>query len=103
MRKRGNKKKEEKTMLNIQTDHEICMMEVKGDILTIGAEIGGVINSLYNQISSEEGREFFKDVIKVIVNDYPCTWKLDETTKDVKIDGKAMEAILRKMRGEERG
>lgn len=78
-------------------------MEVKGDILTIGAEIGCVIHHLYNQISSEEGRELFKDVIKVIVNDYPCTWKLDEAPKGVKIDGKAMEAILRKMRGEERG
>ena len=103
MRKRGNKKKEEKTMLNIQTDHEICMMEVKGDILTIGAELGSAIHCLYNQIPREEGRELFKDVIKVIVNDYPCTWELDETTKGVKIDGKAMEAILRKMRGEERG
>ena len=44
-------------MLNIQVDRGIYRMEVKGDILTIGAEIGGVINSLYNQISSEEGRE----------------------------------------------
>ena len=90
-------------MLNIQKDHEICMMEVKGDILTIGAELGSVIHHLYNQIPSEEGRELFKDVIKVIVNDYPCTWELDEAPKGVKIDGKAMEAILRKMRGEERG
>ena len=90
-------------MLHIQADQGICRLEVKGDILTIGAEIGCVIHHLYNQISSEEGRELFKDVIKVIVNDYPCTWKLDETTEGVKIDGKAMEAILRKMRGEERG
>ena len=46
-------------MLNIQVDQEICRMEVKGDILTIGAEIGCVIHSLYNQISSEEGRETY--------------------------------------------
>lgn len=90
-------------MLHIQVDRGIYRMEVKGDILTIGAEIGGVINSLYNQISSEEGRELFKDVIKYTVNDYEETWELDETPKGVKIDGKAMEAILRKMRGEERG
>ena len=90
-------------MLNIQVDRESTMLEVKGDILQIGAELGGVIHYLYNQIPSEEGRELFKDVIKVIVNDYPCTWELDETPKVVKIDGKAMEAILRKMRGEERG
>lgn len=90
-------------MLHIQADQGICRIEAKGDILTIGAELGSAIHHLYNQITSEEGRELFKDVIKVIVNDYPCTWKLDETTKGVKIDGKAMEAILRKMRGEERG
>ena len=90
-------------MLHIQADQGICRMEAKGDILTIGAELGSVIHYLYNQIPSEEGRELFKDVIKVIVNDYPCTWELDETPKVVKIDGKAMEAILRKMRGEERG
>ena len=90
-------------MLNIQVDRGICRLEVKGDILTIGAELGSVIHHLYNQIPSEEDREIFKDVIKVIVNDYPCTWKLDEAPKGVKIDGKAMEAILRKMRGEERG
>lgn len=90
-------------MLNIQVDRESTMLEMKGDILTIGAELGRAIHCLYNQISREEGRDLFKYVIKVIVNDYPCTWKLDETTKGVKIDGKAMEAILRKMRGEERG
>ena len=90
-------------MLHIQVNRGICRLEVKGDILTIGAELGRVIHYLYNQIPSEEGRELFKDVIKVIVNDYPCTWKLDEAPKGVKIDGKAMEAILRKMRGEERG
>ena len=90
-------------MLHIQADQGICRLEVKGDILQIGAELGSVIHYLYNQIPSEEGRELFKDVIKVIVNDYPCTWELDETPKVVKIDGKAMEAILRKMRGEERG
>lgn len=90
-------------MLNIQVDQEICRMEVKGDILTIGAEIGCVIHHLYNQISSEEGRETFRKIIKYTVNDYEKTWELDETTKGVKIDGKAMEAILRKMRGEERG
>ena len=90
-------------MLNIQVDRESTMLEMKGDILTIGAELGSAIHCLYNQISREEGRDLFKYVIKVIVNDYPCTWKLDETTKGVKIDGKAMEAILRKMRGEERG
>lgn len=90
-------------MLNIQVDRESTMLEVKGDILQIGAELGSVIHHLYNQIPSEEGRELFKDVIKVIVNDYPCTWELDETPNGVKIDGKAMKAILRKMRGEERG
>ena len=90
-------------MLNIHCDQGRTMMEVRGDILQIGAELGSVIHYLYNQIPSEEGRELFKDVIKVIVNDYPCTWELDETPKVVKIDGKAMEAILRKMRGEERG
>ena len=90
-------------MLNIQADQGRTMLEVRGDILQIGAELGSVIHDIYNQIPSEEGRELFKDVIKVIVNDYPCTWELDETPKVVKIDGKAMEAILRKMRGEERG
>ena len=90
-------------MLNIHCEQGSTMLEVKGDILTVGAELGSAIHCLYNQISREEGRDLFKDVIKVIVNDYPCTWKLDETTKGVKIDGKAMEAILRKMRGEERG
>ena len=90
-------------MLNIHCDQGCTMLEVKGNILTICAELGSVIHHLYNQIPSEEGRELFKDVIKVIVNDYPCTWELDETTKGVRIDGKAMEAILRKMRGEERG
>lgn len=90
-------------MLNIQVDRESTMLEVKGDILQIGAELGSAIHCLYNQIPREEGRELFKDVIKVIVNDYPCTWELDEAPKGVKIDGKAMEAILRKMRGEERG
>lgn len=90
-------------MLNIQVDQGICRMEVKGDILTIGAEIGCVIHHLYNQISSEEGRETFRKIIKYTVNDYEKTWELDEAPKGVKIDGKAMEAILRKMRGEERG
>ena len=90
-------------MLNIQVDRGICRLEVKGDILAICAEIGCVIHSLYNQISSEEGRETFRKIIKYTVNDYPCTWELDEAPKGVKIDGKAMEAILRKMRGEERG
>ena len=90
-------------MLNIQVDQGRTMLEVRGDILQIGAELGSVIHHLYNQIPREKSREFFKDVIKVIVNDYPCTWELDETPKGVKIDGKAMEAILRKIRGEERG
>lgn len=90
-------------MLNIQADQGICRMEVKGDILTIGAEIGGVIHHLYNQISSEEGRATFRKIIKYMVNDYEETWELDEAPKGVKIDGKAMKAILRKMRGEERG
>ena len=90
-------------MLNIQVDRGICRLEVKGDILTIGAEIGCVIYSLYNQISSEKSRETFRKIIKYTVNDYEETWELDEAPKGVKIDGKAMEAILRKMRGEERG
>lgn len=90
-------------MLHIQADQGICRLEVKGNILTICAELGCVIHYLYNQIPSEEGRELFKDVIKYTVNDYPNTWELDETPNGVKIDGKAMKAILRKMRGEERG
>lgn len=90
-------------MLHIQADQGICRLEVKGDILTICAELSCVIHHLYNQIPSEEGRELFKDVIKYTVNDYEETWELDEAPKGVKIDGKAMEAILRKMRGEERG
>lgn len=90
-------------MLHIQADQGICRMELKGDILTIGAEIGYVIHHLYNQISSEEGRETFRKFIKYTINDYEKTWKLDEAPNGVKIDGKAMEAILRKMRGEERG
>ena len=90
-------------MLNIQADRGIGRLEVEGDILQIGAEIGCVIHSLYNQISSEEGRETFRKIIKYTVNDYEETWELDEAPKGVKIDGKAMEAILRKMRGEERG
>ena len=90
-------------MLHIQADQGICRMEVKGDILTIGAEIGCVIHHLYNQISSEKSRETFREIIKYTVNDYEKTWELDEAPKGVKIDGKAMEAILRKMRGEERG
>ena len=90
-------------MLNIQVDQEICRMEMKGDILTIGAEIGCVIHYLYNQIPSEEGRETFREIIKYTVNDYEKTWELDEAPKGVKIDGKAKKAILRKMRGEERG
>ena len=90
-------------MLNIHCEQGSTMLEVKGDILQIGAEIGFVIHSLYNQISSEGGRETFRKIIKYTVNDYEETWELDETPKGVKIDGKAMEAILRKMRGEERG
>ncbi len=90
-------------MLHIQADQGICRLEVKGDILQIGAELGSVIHHLYNQIPSEEGRETFREFIKYTVNDYEKTWELDETTKGVKIDGKAMEAILQKMRGEERG
>ena len=90
-------------MLHIQADQGICRLEVKGDILQIGAELGIVIHYLYNQIPSEEGRETFREFIKYTVNDYEKTWELDEAPKDVKIDGKAMEAILRKMRGEERG
>ena len=76
---------------------------MKGHILQIGAELGSVIHYLYNQIPSEEGRETFREFIKYTVNDYEKTWELDEVPKGVKIDGKAMEAILRKMRGEERG
>lgn len=90
-------------MLNIQVDRESTMLEVKGDILQIGAELSCAIHHLYNQIPSEEGRELFKEGIKVTVNDYPNVWELDETPNGVKIDGKAMKAILRKMRGEERG
>lgn len=90
-------------MLHIQADQGICRLEVKGDILQIGAELGSVIHHLYNQIPSEEGRETFREIIKYTVNDYEKTWELDEAPKGVKIDGKAMKAILRKMRGEERG
>ena len=90
-------------MLNIQVDRGIGRLEVKGDILQIGVELGSVIHYLYNQIPSEEGRETFREFIKYTVNDYEKTWELDEAPKGVKIDGKAMEAILRKMRGEERG
>lgn len=90
-------------MLNIQADQGICRLEVKGDILQIGAELGSVIHYLYNQIPSEEGRETFREFIKYTVNDYEKTWELDEVPKGVKIDGKVMEAILRKIRGEERG
>lgn len=90
-------------MLHIHCDQGSTMLEVKGDILTICAELSCVIHHLYNQIPSENGREMFKEVIKVTVNDYPKTWELDETPNGVKIDGKAMKAILRKMRGEERG
>ena len=90
-------------MLHIQTDQGICRLEVKGDILQIGAELGSVIHDIYNQIHREEGRETFRAFIKYTVNDYEKTWELDETPNGVKIDGKAMEAILRKMRGEERG
>ena len=90
-------------MLNIHCEQGSTMLEVKGDILTICTEIICAIHHLYNQIHSENGREMFKKGIEVAVNDYPNTWKLDEAPKGVKIDGKAMEAILRKMRGEERG
>lgn len=90
-------------MLHIHCDQGSTMLEVKGDILTICAEMSCAIHHIYNQISSEEGRELFKEGIKVTVNDYPKTWELDEKPNGVKIDGKAMEAILRKMRGEERG
>ena len=90
-------------MLHIQVDQGRTMLEVRGDILQIGAELGSVIHCLYKQISSEKGRETFREIIKYTVNDYEKTWELDEAPKGVKIDGKAMEAILRKMRGEERG
>ena len=90
-------------MLNIQVDRGIGRLEVEGDILQIGAEIGCVIHHLYNEMDNEKDRVLFKASVEAIVNDYENTWKLDETPKDVKIDGKAMEAILRKMRGEERG
>lgn len=90
-------------MLNIQVDQGRTMLEVRGDILQIGAELGSVIHDIYNQISSEKSRETFRKIIKYTVNDYEETWELDEAPKGVKIDGKAMEAILRKMRGEERG
>lgn len=90
-------------MLHIQVDQEGTMLEVKGNILDIGAELGSVIHHLYNQIPSEEDRETFRKIIKYTVNDYEKIWELDEAPKGVKIDGKAMEAILRKMRGEERG
>ena len=90
-------------MLNIHVDQGSTMLEVKGDILTICEELGCAIHHLYNQIPSEEGRATFRKIIKYTVNDYEETWELDEAPKGVKIDGKAMEAILRKMRGEERG
>lgn len=90
-------------MLNIHCDQGRTMLEVRGDILQIGAELGCAIHDIYNQIHREEGRETFRAFIKYTVNDYENTWKLDEEPKGVKIDGKAMEAILRKMRGEERG
>ena len=90
-------------MLNIQVDQGRTMLEVRGDILQIVAELGSVIHNIYNQIHSEEGRETFRAFIKYTVNDYEEIWELDEAPKGVKIDGKAMEAILRKMRGEERG
>ena len=90
-------------MLNIQVDRGIGRLEVEGDILQIGAEIGCVIHHLYNEMDNEKDRVLFKASVEAIVNDYENTWKLDETPKDVKIDGKAMEAILRKMRCEERG
>ena len=57
-------------MLNIQVDQGRTMLEVRGDILQIGAELGSVIHDIYNQIHREEGRELFKDVIKYTVNDY---------------------------------
>lgn len=44
-------------MLHIQADQGICRLEVKGDILQIGAELGSVIHYLYNQITDDERRE----------------------------------------------
>ena len=90
-------------MLNIQVDRGICRLEVKGDILQIGAELGSVIQHLYNEIDNEKDRVLFKASVEAIVNDYENIWELDETPNGVKIDGKAMKAILRKMRGEARG
>ena len=90
-------------MLNIHCDQGRTMLEVKGNILTICAELGCAIHHLYNEMDNEKDRVLFKASVEAIVNDYENTWKLDEEPKGVKIDGKAMEAILRKMRGEERG
>ena len=95
-------------MLNIHCDQGRTMMEVKGNILTICAELSCVIHHLYihhlyNEMDNEKDRVLFKASVEAIVNDYENTWKLDEEPKGVKIDGKAMNAILRKMRGEERG
>lgn len=90
-------------MLNIQVDQGSTMLEVKGDILTICTELGSVIHHLYNEIDNEKDRVLFKASVEAIVNDYENIWELDETPNGVKIDGKAMKAILRKMRGEERG
>ena len=90
-------------MLNIHCDQGRTMLEVKGNILTICVELSCVIHHLYNEMDNEKDRVLFKASVEAIVNDYENTWKLDEEPKGVKIDGKAMEAILRKMRGEERG
>lgn len=90
-------------MLNIHCDQGRTMLEVKGNILTICAELGCAIHHLYNEMDNEKDRVLFKASVEAIVNDYENIWELDETPNGVKIDGKAMKAILRKMRGEERG
>lgn len=90
-------------MLHIHCDQGSIMLEAKGNILTICAELGCAIHHLYNEMDNEKDRVLFKASVENIVNDYENTWKLDETPNGVKIDGKAMKAILRKMRGEERG
>lgn len=79
-------------MLEAKVDKGISL-KASGDVVSIAADIGAIINGVYGMIRDEEQKEMFKYAMQRGIEDDSPTWKWDAKSQG---QGVYMEVPVRK-------
>lgn len=84
-------------MLEVKVDKGISL-KASGDVVSIAADIGAIINGVYGVIQDEEQKEMFKYAMQYGIEDDAPTWKWNAKGRS---QGVYMEIPVRKKGQEE--